>query len=736
MKSLSKLLALLLVGLLLMVIGLGFALTHLFDPNDYKDDIRALARDKAGIELALNGDLGWSLFPWLGLEIHDASVASLQAPQAPLADVKRLGFSVRVLPLLRKEVQMSAIRVDGLTLNLERNQQGQGNWETVGKPANAATPSNAETSSANSSPAADSSKPPVSLNIDSLSINDAQLNYRDAKTGEQFSVENLQLSTGAVAEGQRIPLEMHGFFSMAKPLLRARADLKGGLRFDLGLKRFAFEDLHLQGEASGEPLNGKTLTFTAQGQLLLDQSAQLAQWTGLQINANQLKALGEVTVKQLDKSPKLSGSLSLANFDARAFIEGLGQTLPPMQDGNSLRRVELFAQLEGSDKHLRLDDLKFKLDDSQFTGTIGIASFAKQALRFDLNGDKLNLDNYLPPKSEAQTAEAKARKAQVKDALGTPGAGTTALPDKPTTETWSDEPLLPLEALRKLDIAGSVTIKQLTVDGIPLDSVNAKLKAKQGVLTLEQFGAGVFGGNVGASAKLDAQSDTPTLSISKEIKGIAIEQVLKARDQEQVIKGSLFFDTQLTARGNSLKRIINSLNGNAQFSLREGVLVGANLEQQLCEGIALLNRKALSAPIEGRDTVFQQLGGTLRIKNGIATNRDLKANLPGLSVAGEGDIDLRVLGIDYLIKILIEGDRRDMPDEACQVNERFAGIEWPLRCRGPIELGARACRLDQEGMGKITAQLAGKKLTDKLEEKLGDKVSPELKDALKGLFGR
>ena len=89
---------------------------------------------------------------------------------------------------------------------------------------------------------------------------------------------------------------------------------------------------------------------------------------------------------------------------------------------------------------------------------------------------------------------------------------------------------------------------------------------------------------------------------------------------------------------------------------------------------------------------------------------------------------------------IVEGDKRDMPDPACQVNERYVGLEFPLRCRGPLELGAKACRLDKDGMGKVAAKLAGNRLKDKidekLDEKLGDKVSPELKDALKGLFKR
>ena len=134
MKSFSKLIGLLLLGLLLLLVVAGFALTHFFDPNDYKAEIRQLAREHANLELELNGDIGWSLFPWLGIEITDAKVASADTPNDPFADLRLLGLSVQVMPLLRKEIQMSDIRIDGLNLNLHRNTQGQGNWENIGKP--------------------------------------------------------------------------------------------------------------------------------------------------------------------------------------------------------------------------------------------------------------------------------------------------------------------------------------------------------------------------------------------------------------------------------------------------------------------------------------------------------------------------------------------------------------------------------------------------------------------------
>src|SRR3989338_7286610 len=202
MKALGKILGLFFLGLLLIIVALGFALTHLFDPNDYKDEIRQLARDKANLELTLKGDIGWSLFPWLGLELTDATLASLNTPDKPFADLRLLGLSVRVLPLLRKEVQMSDIRIDGLNLKLD--EKGRSNWEEVGKPAKVATTAtdasvaSSDSTPANSTAAEPESSQPLKLDIDSLIVNSARIDYHDAQKGQQFSAESIQLTTGAI----------------------------------------------------------------------------------------------------------------------------------------------------------------------------------------------------------------------------------------------------------------------------------------------------------------------------------------------------------------------------------------------------------------------------------------------------------------------------------------------------------------------------------------------------------
>ncbi|MGY2172915.1 AsmA family protein [Pseudomonas gingeri] len=740
MKAFGKILGLVLLGLLLIIVALGFALTHWFDPNDYKNEIRQMARDKAHIELTLNGDIGWSLFPWLGLELHDASVATLANPTKPFADLQMLGLSVRVLPLLRREVQMSDVRVEGLNLMLNRDKDGHGNWEDIGRPLPGATPAGA-TGQASGAPEvagnAEAEKPsqPIRLDIDSLTVNNARVEFSDEKTGRQITSESIQLSTGAVHEGKDISVKLTAFFGTNQPVLRARTELNGELRFDRALKRYQLADMRLTGEASGDPLQGKSLTFSVQGQLLVDMAANVAEWTNLKLSANQLRAIGELKANDLDKTPQINGGLSIAQFDLMKFLDSVGQPLPPVADG-SLSKVELVTRLSGTPTSLALDNINLKLDDSSINGRIAVEDFAKQSLRVQLKADKFDADRYLPPKSADADSASKVRQAEVMSSEANAVAGTTPLPDAPTKGAWSNDKLLPIERLRSLDVDADLNFDQLILKKLPIDNAAIKATGQGGLLTLASLRGDLYNGSFDTKGSLDVRNDQPRLNLQTRLNKVPVERVLQAQGQKPPIKGALTLTSDLSGTGNSEKALIDSLNGTASFVLNDGVLLNANLEQQLCTGIALLNRKTLSSEPRGKDTPFQELKGSLTIRNGVASNPDMKVRIPGLTANGNGDIDLRVLGMDYRLGIVVEGDKSDMPDPACQVGENFAGIEWPLRCRGPLELGAKACRIDKDGLGQVAARMAGNKLSEKIDEKLGDKVSPELKNALKGLFKR
>jgi AsmA protein len=741
MKAFGKILGLVLLGLLLIIVAAGFALTHLFDPNDYKDEIRQIARDKAHIELTLNGDIGWSLFPWLGLELHEASVATLINPTEPYADLQMLGLSVRVLPLLRREVQMSDVRVEGLNLRLKRDKNGHGNWEDIGKVPTAAAPagSPAPASAATAQAPAQPEKPPqpIRLDIDSLTVNNARVEYNDELTGKQFSAESIQLSTGPVHDSTNIPVKATAFLGTNQPVLRVRTELTGELRIERALQRYKFEDMKLSGELAGDPLQGKTMTFAAQGQLSLDKAANVAEWTGIKISANQLRALGELKANDLDKTPQITGGLSIAQFDLAKFVDSIGQKLPAMAEG-SLSKVELVSRVAATPTSIAFDNINLKLDDSSFSGRIAVEDFAKQSLRAILKADTFNADRYLPPKSAQANSATQVRQAEVAstEADAMAGAGSTPLPEKPSKTAWSTERLLPVERLAKLDVDADLTFGQLTLDKLPIQNAALKATGQGGLLTLTNLSGELYNGGFAANGTLDVRPSAPVLNLQTKLNRVPVEKILESQGKNPPVKGLVTLTSNVTGSGNSQQALIDTLNGNASFVINNGVLLNANLEQQLCKGIATLNRKTLSGEPRGKDTPFQELKGNLTFRNGIASNPDLKVRIPGMSVNGDGDIDLRVLGMDYRVGIIVEGDTSAIPDPACQVGEKFVGVEWPLRCRGPLELGAKACRVDNDRLGQVATKLAGDKLSEKIDEKLGDKVSPELKNALKGLFKR
>src|SRR5210317_2233813 len=108
----------LILWLVILVVGLTASLAaylmFFFNPNDYRTQIEEQALTEAGLELKINGDIGWSFYPWLGLELEQLSVNN--PGQTQLADLTRAGAALNIPALLSGVVQLDSIRIEGLKL--------------------------------------------------------------------------------------------------------------------------------------------------------------------------------------------------------------------------------------------------------------------------------------------------------------------------------------------------------------------------------------------------------------------------------------------------------------------------------------------------------------------------------------------------------------------------------------------------------------------------------------------
>ena len=180
-----------LIGVVILLAVLAAALLPLvFDEEDLKGAISAEVHRQTGRELSIEGALDFSVFPWLALEVGDLSLSNAEGfGEQPLAEIGQARVGVALMPLLRRQISVDEVRLDGLALNLAVSAQGKSNWEDL-----AATEETAAVEDAG--PGVFSGK-----RVAGLSIRNASVDYHDRRAGSHYRLSGFSLRTGALGDG-------------------------------------------------------------------------------------------------------------------------------------------------------------------------------------------------------------------------------------------------------------------------------------------------------------------------------------------------------------------------------------------------------------------------------------------------------------------------------------------------------------------------------------------------------
>ena len=170
-----------------LLVGAVLVVPSFINWNQYKPEIVAAARDAAGRDLVVDGDISLSLLPAPALSVDGVRLANIEGGSAP--DMLRLGaLQVRVAfgPLLSGQIQVQSVRLVEPVILLEVLPDGRANW-AFGQPEAAAA-------SSGSGGGAEGAPP---LSLDAFLISDGVLVYRDRAAGIEERIEGLNVEGAA-----------------------------------------------------------------------------------------------------------------------------------------------------------------------------------------------------------------------------------------------------------------------------------------------------------------------------------------------------------------------------------------------------------------------------------------------------------------------------------------------------------------------------------------------------------
>lgn len=695
----GKLIKILLALVILLIIAVA-SLPFIIDPNDYRDEIVAAVEKNTGRKLTIDGELGLSVFPWIGIDIGKLSLGNAKGfGDQPFAAIDNASVRIKLMPLLAKEVVADTISLNGLQLNLAKNKKGETNWADLAGKSDGDDKKDTDTASGVGL---------EGLAIGGFEISDATINWQDDSTGQSYQVNNFQLNSGAISPGKPVDLSLALDLKSTAPQMTARLTLDGTVAVDDDITKLTVIPLEVTVDASGEAFPNGAL----KARLATDITVNLKQLgvalDNLSLKSGDLDLSGKVALLNLDKQMQMDGNLKLAKLNLRKWLTSQGIELPEMASDKALSAFDADVTMKSDGKNTNITNLKVGLDSSSITGT---GKLAGSHIGFNLNIDQINVDDYLPRQQE---------KAASASTSGKPAAaGSKSAPAADNAQ------LFPVETLRPLDINGKLTIGKLIVNKLTAEQVENQIVAKNGVITSTQKIGHFYQGSFNGKSVLNVAGNTPKLDVNANLENLKAGPLLKDLTEKDVMDGTGRFKMDIQSSGNSVPAIKKALGGTLSFRFEDGAVKGINLAKVLRETKAKFEGKSLPASNEPEQTDFSELSGSAKITRGVLNNQDLSAKSPFLRVSGAGTVDLVKEVLDYTVQTTIVSSSKGQGGESLKDLE---GLNIPVKLTGPytapkysvdwgkVLLSSQKAKVDKKVDKKK------KELKKKLEDKLGDKL--------------
>jgi AsmA protein len=674
MKKVLKWGSIVIASLVVIIIAAILIIPRVVDVQKYKPELEKKIAQASGRPFSVSDDLRLSVFPWAGISFSDLQLGNVKGfEEKDFVRIKSFEARIKLLPLLFKDIQVKKFILNEPRMVLVKNKDGSVNWEL---PQKTAQPKKDEKIPAGK--ISETSLPISALRVEDFSIKNGEVLWIDHTSGTRKQVSNINLTLQEVSLDRPVQLKFSAVLDGQPVSVQGSVGPVG---------KFQQEPVSME------------LSLTALNEITM-----------------QLKGV----LKNLSVSPGVELDLNVAEFSPRKMAAALGQTVPiQTADPHVLNHMSLNAHIKADSKNLSVSNGILGLDESKLNFSMNASDFSKPSVKFDLDLNQINLDQYLPPtpdkKSSAkqQDQEDKSKKMEMSKESA-PG------PTKKADYTL----------LRRLILDGQLKIHTLIANKAKIQDVILKIHAKNGIFNLDPLKLNMYQGNVSGNATLNVTKDMPESNISLIVNKVESGPLLRDVLEKDILEGIMQADVTLAMTGTDPAIFKKTLNGKGELLFNDGAIKGIDLAGMV------RNVQAAFGLVEKSDqkpkTDFAELKAPFTIANGVLNTPETSLKSPLLRVIANGTADLVKETLDFRVEPNIVGTIKGQGDK-----KQRSGIMVPVLVTG--NFSSPKFRPDLTSVAKQQLQekvLESEKVKKILEKEELKDLQETTKGLLKGVLGQ
>ncbi|MBY0568924.1 MAG: AsmA family protein [Hyphomonadaceae bacterium] len=576
------------------LMGAGL-LAYLVTRLDVRGEVERVVESATGRDLVINGNVGVSYWPVLGLRAEDATLSNVEGGRAPaFITADEIDIGVEIGPLFERQVVVRRLVFQRPQINLEVNAEGEPNWVLEPRRAPPGTPPTPPTSG---EPGIDIAR----ANLREIRISDGAVSFFDARRGAGWQVGEVDLSSAITSLDEPMRVEGSLLYNdrpveldmvVARPGAASRGELSPitiEIESELINVSFAGQTVATSGELagnvrasganlrdlaawSGTPLRGAAFgQFAVAGRLVVGGGAYTFSNAGFSVD--RVRGRGDFVLSELRDKPYLSGRLELFDFDLNPYLTG--EAMPAPTEGEA----EVAAAMPDAGQSA--------------------------------------------PTAEIAVVDAPPRALDVREApSGAP---------------------IDFSGLQAINADLELVTHAVLVQRMRVDSARLNLVINDGYMAATLHNLTLYGGSGRGRFEIDARAASPRMVQDLAFTGVDARRFLTDAINFGNIEGRAEMSIRIDTEGRTQTEMLRAADGRIHLEVVSGVLHGVDLG-----GVATTIRNALRGELiapEAR-TPFQGFSATFAVADGVLASDNVSFNTTDLRIPGIGVIDVGGRRID------------------------------------------------------------------------------------------